>query len=236
MKNLVDIYPSLTPHQKAWILIGPKYHGWSFKDVCDHVRESAGEDIDPTSIREHLENNHVFLVDSPPSRKHRPPNSQPSSKQKIDKQLARDARKAEAEGQFDPSNIKEGREWVQRRINLRRGQPEFRMKLLEAYGRRCAVTECDCPDALEAAHILPYCGKDTNHIQNGILLRSDIHALFDLGMIGFDPVTRKVIVSKSLKGTVYEKLKKRKLRIPLESKNRPNPEVLGRHLEGWELK
>jgi hypothetical protein len=236
MKSLEEIYPNLTRHQKAYILIGPRHRGWSFKDVCDHVRESAGEDVDAASIRKYLETNDVFLVESGASRKRRLPRRGPASNQNIDKQLVRDAKKADSEGQFDPKNIKEAREWVQRRINLRRGQPEFRTKLLNAYSRRCAITGCNCPDALEAAHILPYRGQDTNHIQNGILLRSDVHTLFDLGKIGINPVTHKVIVSKSLSGTAYARLKGKKVRFPSRSGIRPNAEVLRKHVDQWGLR
>jgi putative restriction endonuclease len=185
----------------------------------------------PASIRKHLERNGVFLVDSQPSRSRRPISRRPAANENIDKQLARDAKKAESEGNFSPTNIKEGRERVFREINLRRGQPEFRAKLLEAYRRRCAITGCDCPDALEAAHILPYRGKETNHIQNGILLRSDIHTLFDLGKIGINPVTHQVIVSNSLSRTVYEKIRGKKLRLPAQSGNKPSAEVLRKHME-----
>jgi putative restriction endonuclease len=150
--------------------------------------------------------------------------------------LARDAKKAELEGDFDPRNIKEARERVNRVINRRRGRPAFRAKLLEAYSHRCAVTGCDCPDALEAAHIIPYRGENTNHIQNGILLRSDIHTLFDLGKIGINPVTHKVIISDSLSETVYAGLEGKKLRLPSELGSKPNTEVLRKHVKQWGLR
>ena len=50
------------------------------------------------------------------------------------------------------------------------------------YEGKCAVTGCDVPDVLQAAHIFPYMGPETNHPSNG-LLRADIHTLFDLGLI-----------------------------------------------------
>jgi hypothetical protein len=148
----------------------------------------------------------------------------------VDKQLERDAKKAEREGRFDPKNIKDGREKAFHAITLRRGRLGFRRKLLEVYSRHCAVTKCDCPDGLEAAHILPYRGDDTNHVQNGILLRSDIHTLFDLGKIGFAPISHKVIVSKLLKGTVYGKLEGKTLRLPRQPNERPNEDALRQHL------
>ena len=78
-------------------------------------------------------------------------------------------------GEYDPSDGRDSREKVLREINRRRGQPKFRKDLLVAYGERCAITGMDCPQALEAAHILPYRGDHTNHVKNGLLLRSDIH-------------------------------------------------------------
>lgn len=64
-------------------------------------------------------------------------------------------------------------------IRLRQGQPVFRKLLLEVYGARCAVTGTRAVEVLEAAHIMPYMGQHTNVVQNGLLLRSDVHTLFD---------------------------------------------------------
>jgi predicted restriction endonuclease len=89
---------------------------------------------------------------------------------------------------------------------------------------------------LEAAHIRPYGGDATNHVQNGILLRSDIHTLFDMRKIAINPINYKVLVAKSLKGTVYGKLNGEKVRLPLRLANRPNKGVLRRHLEECKLK
>jgi HNH endonuclease len=64
---------------------------------------------------------------------------------------------------------------------------KFRKKLIAAYRGRCAVTDCDAYDALEAAHILPYRGPAFDHVTNGLLRRADIHTLFDLNLIGIEP-------------------------------------------------
>lgn len=66
----------------------------------------------------------------------------------------------------------------------RPGAEIFRDKILEAYNFTCAVTGSTAVDALEAAHIIPYFGTESDQIQNGLLLRVDIHRLFDLGLIG----------------------------------------------------
>lgn len=68
-------------------------------------------------------------------------------------------------------------------IDLRRGQPAFRRALLQAYNGTCAVTGTAMERVLEAAHIAPYKGAHTNDVTNGLLLRADIHTLFDLHLL-----------------------------------------------------
>lgn len=77
----------------------------------------------------------------------------------------------------------DARERTLAEIAIRRGQPQFRAALLETYNRRCAVTGTADDAVLEAAHIMPYRGKQTNLVTNGLLLRSDIHTLFDRHLI-----------------------------------------------------
>ncbi|MBB5371960.1 HNH endonuclease [Acidocella aromatica] len=84
---------------------------------------------------------------------------------------------------FNPLDLEDGRKWIKQMIVLRRGQSSFRKKLMIAYESRCAITGCTIPEVLEAAHISPYMGDKTNHVTNGLLLRADIHTLFDCGLI-----------------------------------------------------
>ncbi|MBA3315820.1 MAG: HNH endonuclease [Planctomycetota bacterium] len=79
------------------------------------------------------------------------------------------------------------RERVTKQIHERRGQRSFRQKLRKKYDDRCMVTGCRIPSILEAAHIQPYRGEKDNHPQNGVLLRADIHTLFDLDLLGIRP-------------------------------------------------
>lgn len=132
---------------------------------------------------------------------------------------------------FDARSVVDARERVLAQIVRRRGQQEFREKLLDAYGRRCAITGCDAAEALEAAHIVPYLGPETNHVQNGLLLRADIHTLFDLGLVAVAPESMTVILGKSLGMTSYQKLTGARLRIPVDSSLWPSPEALRRHRE-----
>jgi putative restriction endonuclease len=134
---------------------------------------------------------------------------------------------------FDPSNLADGRQKILRSIMQRRGQRQFREQLLAAYGGKCCVTNCDILELLEAAHIVPYRGEDTNRVDNGLLLRSDIHTLFDCGLITVDHSTRTLQVSERLRPTGYWKLNLKKLRTPTSHRDRPNPIALRFHQESW---
>ena len=115
---------------------------------------------------------------------------------------------------------------VYRQIVARSGQPGFRTALLEAYQGRCAITGCDAPAALEAAHLRPYRGPDSNTVTNGLLLRADIHTLLDLRLLAPDPVTRTITVSKLLAGTQYEALTTCQLADPAAAWQRPDQDAL----------
>lgn len=129
---------------------------------------------------------------------------------------------------WQPGSDEDARERVERSIALRRGQQEFRDALLAAYGGRCALTGCDAVDALEAAHIAPYNGADSNHVQNGLLLCADLHTLFDLGLLRLDPNTLTVALTAQLKGTTYEELQGRTLNLPTSQELHPSREALRR--------
>lgn len=128
---------------------------------------------------------------------------------------------------FDPAMIEDGRERVAREIAIRRGQAGFRNQLLEAYGC-CAMSGCTVASALEAAHIMPYQGPGTNHPSNGLLLRADLHTLFDLGLLSVDHGTLQVLVAPDLDGTEYEALRGQPLRVDHASVS-PSREALRLH-------
>lgn len=113
-----------------------------------------------------------------------------------------------------------------RQIVARRGQSAFRAALLDAYQNRCAITGCDAVPALEGAHLRPYRGPDSNVVTNGLLLRADIHTLFDLQLLAPAPRTRSIVVSKLLAGTQYEALSTSHLADPASVWQRPSNETL----------
>ncbi len=136
---------------------------------------------------------------------------------------------ADEAGEFNPENVEDGRQRAVASIVRRRGQPKFRQELLDAYGTRCAITDCDVPAALEAVHITPYKGDETNRVGNGLLLRADIHTLFDLRVITIDPDTLTVRLSPSLQGSAYGGLEGRPTRLPGNPALRPSPAALRQH-------
>lgn len=142
---------------------------------------------------------------------------------------------AEQAAIFDPTDVVDARKRVSADIIRRRGQPAFRKALMDAYGDACAITGCNLPAVLEAAHIHPYKVGHTNVVSNGLLLRADIHTLFDLGLIAIESEAMVVQVSPKLEGTDYGKLDGSPLRQPKQNSHRVSPEALDWHWSqcGW---
>jgi len=128
-----------------------------------------------------------------------------------------------------PQGIPDARERILASIVRRRGQPEFRGRLLEAYESRCAITACGTEEALEAAHIVPYIGPASNDPSNGLLLRADIHTLFDLGLISVDAATMQVVISSAVKDPSYTQLAGLPLRQPKTTSSAPDKAALDQH-------
>ena len=82
-------------------------------------------------------------------------------------------------------------------------QHEFRTKMRTSFRDRCAVTGCKTPAVLEAAHISTKRGADDNSESNGILLRSDIHLLFDRLLITLSEDGARIEVSPELTDPGY---------------------------------
>jgi len=140
------------------------------------------------------------------------------------------------EGSFDPQGLADARKRILREIVDRRGQQAFRATLLDAYDGRCAISDCAVEDVLEAAHIRPYWGQVTNHVSNGLLLRTDLHTLFDLGLIGIDTANFRIIVASKLLGSEYARFGGKPLRLPSDVASRPSVKALDWHLQFFGLK
>jgi putative restriction endonuclease len=119
-------------------------------------------------------------------------------------------------------------EWEIRQAKKRLAQGLFRANVLEAYGKKCAVTGTSSMEVLDAAHIQPFMSLASHHIQNGVALRKDIHALFDGGLLGLDDAY-SVMVSPCLGDPTYRGLAGRSLSLPADARSRPSLEALRRH-------
>ncbi|CAN5905927.1 hypothetical protein BH11MYX2_BH11MYX2_12070 [soil metagenome] len=125
------------------------------------------------------------------------------------------------------------RRWAMQAQALREGQGTFRLRLLEAYGR-CAITGEHTPVVLDAAHIQPYQGPQSNHLQNGLLLTKEFHALFDAGYVTITPDLR-VRISERLRtefqnGHRYYPFHDRELvAVPSNEALRPSRDALAWH-------
>lgn len=137
----------------------------------------------------------------------------------------------EAEGYFKVKSFTDTRKRTFRAIVQRQGQQKFRAQLLELYNRRCIITEFDAEKTLEAAHIHPYKGDETNEIWNGLLLRSDIHTLFDFNLITINPENNQVCIAPELKNTHYRELDGKLVRLPKIKEYLLRKEMLKLHYE-----
>lgn len=110
----------------------------------------------------------------------------------------------------------------------RRGQGDFRQRLLSAYGSTCVISGCDAVAVLEAAHITPYATEHDYSLSNGLLLRADLHTLFDLHLLSIDPDTGSVCMAPST-GASYACFNGARLRTPQIPSASPDSERLRLH-------
>ena len=119
-------------------------------------------------------------------------------------------------------------------IKSRLGQGAFRILVTDAYKRNCAISGEKALPVLQAAHIKPYSEQGPNSINNGLLLRSDLHILFDRGYITVTP-EYKIEVSKKIKeefnnGKHYYAFHGKELQsLPQLNQDKPNLDYLRWH-------
>lgn len=107
---------------------------------------------------------------------------------------------------------------IRRDVAARQGQGKFRQAVMRRFQQRCCVTGCAVPEALEAAHIAVSAGKDDHRAENGLLLRSDIHTLFDCGVVRIHPKTLVVHVDTNIQEKAYRDLHGKGLRCSPKAK------------------
>jgi len=120
-------------------------------------------------------------------------------------------------------------------VHPRLGQGIFRVVVLDAYERACAVTQEHSLPVLEAAHIKSYARGGPNDVRNGLTLRTDVHRLFDCGYVTVDENCR-FVVGRRLRedfgnGRSYNDLHGRELVVPAVAASRPSTVALAWHRE-----
>jgi len=118
-------------------------------------------------------------------------------------------------------------------VRPRLGQGAFRLLVTDAYERRCAVTGERTLPVLDAAHIKPYADAGPHDLRNGLLLRKDLHALFDAGYVTVTP-SLELHVSRRIReefenGRDYYALQGASVRMPLPPAPPPSTEYLEWH-------
>lgn len=105
----------------------------------------------------------------------------------------------------DKLAIIEGLERRYTRQEVRPEQAAFRAALMTRYGGKCAISGCRIEPILQAAHILPFSEyiEFRNDPTNGLLLRADVHILFDKSLLSINPETYKVVLSPKLQASSY---------------------------------
>ena len=130
----------------------------------------------------------------------------------------------------------EGPVWGEgQRGRIRLGQGAFRVMVTDAYNRRCAISGEKALPVLQAAHIMPVAAGGQHRLDNGLLLRSDVHTLFDLGYISVT-ARHKVVVSRRLKedfdnGEPYFLFRDTTIKLPNSELERPSTEFLEWHAD-----
>jgi hypothetical protein len=119
---------------------------------------------------------------------------------------------------------------VEATVRRRRGQREFRFKLMERFGEICAFSGEQPPQVLEAAHINSFAQTGEHHLNGGLLLRRDIHSLFDANLISVNPESWKIQIAPRLQSfETYRPLNGRSLLVPEGS--RPSIDLVRSHFD-----
>jgi putative restriction endonuclease len=115
-------------------------------------------------------------------------------------------------------------------IKPRLGQGIFKVVVTDAYQRSCAITKERVLPVLEAAHIKPYADSGPHDVRNGVLLRSDMHKLFDRGYM---TITPKLIIEVSHRikeefenGKYYFTFHGQQMNLPHRVLDQPSSEFL----------
>lgn len=119
---------------------------------------------------------------------------------------------------------------VETTVRRRRGQREFRFKLMDKFGEICAFSGDQPPQVLEAAHIKSFAQTGEHQLDGGLLLRRDLHALFDANLMTVNPNSWQIEIAPRLQRfETYRPFNGGTLHVP--ANERPNSHLLESHYE-----
>lgn len=113
-------------------------------------------------------------------------------------------------------------------VKKRQSATRFRKMISIIYEGKCAITGEETTEVLDACHIQVYKNDESNHSQNGILLRTDLHKLFDMGLLMIDDKLT-VTISNKIKSEYYLQLNGLRIKLPKKKENHPSLEALRDH-------
>lgn len=136
---------------------------------------------------------------------------------------------------LEESHVPEQRYGTPQSVLPRLGQGAFRVIVADGYHRQCAFSSSHILHVLDAAHIKPYAEGGTHSPNNGLLLRKDIHTLFDRGYVTVAPDYR-IEVSRRIKeefnnGVEYYAMHGKQIHLPESAVLHPSRELLTWHNE-----
>jgi hypothetical protein len=114
---------------------------------------------------------------------------------------------------------------IQAWINRRKNQSAFKKAMMNLYEKKCVITGTSQKQVLEAAHIINHSKNGLNSNENGLLLRADIHKLFDQGLLQIHPDKLTVHLDKSLLNGEYGRYNDRRINMPIDG-SRPSKKYL----------
>lgn len=120
----------------------------------------------------------------------------------------------------------------------RERQKQFSRAVFEAYGGHCAISDVGVRTALQAAHVDDYRSRKSQIVQNGILLRADLHLLYDANLLGIKPDTHEIVLADSARVQPYRAMVESmpKLRLPSNHALWPDDELLDLHYQRFRMR
>lgn len=119
----------------------------------------------------------------------------------------------------------------------RERQKQFSNDVRAAYDGHCAISNVSERAALQAAHVDNYRGRKSQIVQNGILLRADLHLLYDSHLLGIKPNSHEIVLAESVREKGYEELLNRRdhIQLPKDRKLWPDEALLDIHYQSFKI-